>query len=45
MIGGVVKGGAVEAAGELTVPGDSMGMTKAHGTARFWGSRAFDQNF
>ena len=45
MIGGVVKGGAVEAAGELTVPGDSMGMTKAPGTVRFWGPGIFDQNF
>ena len=29
MIGGVVKGGAVEAAGEMTVPGDPVGGTKA----------------
>ena len=42
---GIREGGGGRRRGELNVPGGSMGMTKAHGAVRFWGSGAFDQNF
>ena len=39
------EAGAVEVMGWLAAAGDSMGMTKAPGTVRFWGPGIFDQNF